>query len=144
MALCNQGCKTHVYWHEGKVYNVSDNEPHDETCMSLKIGKWWGGYYNTISIDRIKDSLVTCQEMAKDGDRMTIKQLVTLVNALQSELEYVMRQIRDQERWNEVQKKEFAEYKTNLVAEQTLREERKRSKRKERFEPETDGEQSTL
>ena len=59
---------------------------------------------------------------------MTFKEMVQTINKLQSEAEYVLRQIKDQEKWNTKQKDEFAVYKTRLVEEQTRREERKKEK----------------
>ena len=126
MLLCNQGCGTRVYIKDGKVYNVSDNELHKNSCMSLKIGKWWAGQEDTIPIRRIKAEIEECYRLAIRGDRLTLEEMLDLIHTIQSNMEYVMRQLNDQEKWNALQKAEFAVYKTNLVAAQTLRRERKK------------------
>lgn len=124
--LCNQGCGTKVYIKDDTVYNIADHKLHKDTCMSLKIGKWWGGYYNTIPIDRIKPSLETCKNLIR-GDRLSFSEMIAVINTLQSEMEFMMRQIRDQEKWNAKQKEEFAVYKSNLVQQQMKREERRKA-----------------
>lgn len=130
--LCNQGCKTHIYFKNGVPYNVSDNEPHEKTCQSLKIGKYWGGYYNTIPIDRIKGELEEAFKITKQAyTSRKVDDVLASIKRTTFALEFVMRQIKDQEQWNAKQKAEFAEYKTRLVQEQTLRDERKKSKAKE-------------
>lgn len=132
MVLCNQGCHTHVYFvNEGGrwvPYNMADNEPHEKTCWMLKVGKMWGGYFDTIPIPWIKAALQNVYRSAIKGNKMTVDELNSLLNTIQSEMEYVMRRIEQQEKWNANQRKLMAEYKTNLVAQQTLREERKRTR----------------
>lgn len=124
---CNQGCGTHVYFKNGEPYNYSDNKPHKKTCMSLKIGKWWGGKENTIPIRRIKDSISKCTKLVPPRKtHFSFKEMDEIVKTVQSEMEYLMRQIRDQEKWNAEQARDFEAYKKRLVAEQSLREERKR------------------
>lgn len=133
--LCNQGCKAHVYFKNNVPYNISDDEPHEKTCMSLRIGKWWGGYFETIPMKRIRSAIESCYAATIKGDKMTVKEMNVAINLVQSEMEYVMRQMKDQDKWNAMQKAEFAEYKTRLVAEQTLRDERRNQKARNKLSP---------
>lgn len=140
MDICNQGCGTRVYFKylNGVLtpFNVTDNEPHKKTCMSLKIGKWWGGEANTIVIDWIKASIETSYKSAMNAIKTrSIEDHDKAIKLICSELEFVMRTIKDQEKRNALEKKGFAEYKTNLVAQQTLREERKKAKAAVKFQP---------
>jgi hypothetical protein len=128
MVLCNQGCGTHVHFKDGEPYNISDNEPHKRTCMSLKIGKWWGGYYNTIPMDMIRRQINEVYEHAILAiESKNVYDIIASVKITSDWLSYVKRKMDVQAERNAKWKDEFMAYKTNLVAEQTLREERKRN-----------------
>lgn len=128
MTICNQGCGTHVYFRDGMPYNVCDDEPHKKTCMSLKMGKWWGGQYNTIPMDSILSYIEYAFECADIAcQTRTVDDMIKAVKETQERLGHVLTKMAEQEKKNKKWKEEFAEYKTNLVQEQTLREERKRT-----------------
>lgn len=126
MPLCNQGCHTHVYFRDGRPYNVSDDEPHEKTCQSLKIGKYWGGYYNTIPMDRIMERVQKAYDEACRADESkNVYDMVSSVKSTRQFLSSVLADMLRQKTKNEKWKEEFQKYKTSLVAQQTLREERK-------------------
>lgn len=96
--------------------------------MSLRIGKWWGGYYNTIPMDSIKWKIrIDYDHLSKANKSRNIDEILKALQESVDDLQYVVQIIDDQETKNMKWKEEFAEYKTNLVQEQTLREERKKT-----------------
>lgn len=111
---------------------MSDHEPHKKTCRSLKWGLWWGAYYNTIPLDRIKaqieESFTSALKAYKSNK---IDDALTAIKETVFALECVKREIKFQEQWNTQKAAEMAEEKIRIVADQTLRLERKNQKAKE-------------
>ena len=97
--------------------------------MSLKQGKWWGGYYNTIPLDPIKKHIEQSFDAANQATATrNVDDILDAVKTAFDNLGYVVQKIESQELRNKQWKEQFMEYKTRLVAEQTLREERKHNK----------------
>lgn len=53
-ALCNQHCKTHLYFKNGVPYDQATGKQHD--CIMTRIAKMFIGHYRMIKIARIVDS----------------------------------------------------------------------------------------
>lgn len=129
MPLCNQGCKTKVYFRDGRPYNVADDEPHEKTCMSLKMGKWWGGYFDTIPMKQIRSFIQNAYDLAVKADESkNVYDMIDCAKEARTYLASVINNMQTQASRNEKWAQEFAEYKTNLVQQQALREERKRTR----------------
>lgn len=126
MTLCNQGCGTHVVFINGKPYNQDRKTPHSETCMSLKFGKWWGGKYNTIPMNKISGQITTAYESLSQANKS--RNIEEILKAFQLSLDLLQEvnfRLTQQAERNHKWAEEFDEYKVNLVREQKDREEQK-------------------
>jgi hypothetical protein len=52
-ALCNQHCKTHLYFKDGIPYEQLTGEKHD--CIMTRIAKMFIGHYGMVRLEYIKD-----------------------------------------------------------------------------------------
>lgn len=60
-ALCNQHCKTHLYFKDGIPYEQLTGSKHD--CIMTRIAKMFIGYYNMIRIERVREAPVGGAEL---------------------------------------------------------------------------------
>lgn len=130
MTLCNQGCGTRIRFRDGKPVNESDTEVlHSTTCMSLKMGKWMGGMFNTIPMGRIQNDVERAHIYIRDADTSrNVDEILIALKTARAMLLDVIGEMEKQRVWNEGQLEEFDEYKTKLVQEQARREDIKGSK----------------
>lgn len=124
--LCDQGCGTEIYWKNNIAYNVRDDKPHKDTCMTLKIGTWWAGLYDTIPMGRIRKQIEESHEAVRKARKShIIEDIIAALNTTDDSLAEVIQQMENQHGWNVKKAAEFKEYKTTLVRQQNLRKSKK-------------------
>jgi hypothetical protein len=125
--LCNQGCHTHIYLKNGAPYNVLDNEPHK--CPMLEIAKLWGGRYNTIPMNIIKNRIKQVFDNSRfAANSRNIDDILKALRTTVDNLQYVMFKMEEQEEQNTVWSNNLDAYKKQLVKDQNRREEEKLKK----------------
>lgn len=125
MVLCNQGCHTHVFFKNGRPYNVLDEQPHK--CPMLEMAKMWGGRYNTIPMSYIKDAIFDSYILLSTANASrNIDEILHAVKAATDKLQYVTSRMATKEKENIIWSEQLEDNKARLVADQKKRDEEKR------------------